>query len=226
MWSTPITGTCLFPDALVIGHQRCAELLDTRGRESFAIAKRSTPEMHEMYLMLPQLTFGGAGGSMTLTIGRKTLQFWHTPGHSADSIVCYAKEDNILFAADTVMPLPYFVDGNYDDFLASLSQLRQQPYESIVQGHGDVVLRGEVDGKLNEDINYLKRLRVAVDRQLEQAAQQRWDASTLERALATIDLESCGKSRVLLNGLGQQLHRRNVQVLVAQRRDIFQLTAE
>jgi cyclase len=202
------TGTCFFPEAQIIAHARCRELLDTRGRESLARAKANSAEMQGVELVLPNMVFDKGG--ITLHIGRKTLHLWHTPGHSSDGIMCHVKEDNVLFAADTLMPIPFFVDGSYDDFLTSLEHLRNGGFEHIVQGHGEIILRGEVEEKIESDITYLHQLRQRVDAAL-----------TKEQSLDAIDVEACGKSRILLNGTLPQLHRQNVYALAAQRRELI-----
>jgi glyoxylase-like metal-dependent hydrolase (beta-lactamase superfamily II) len=121
------------------------------------------------------------------------------------------KEDRVLFAADTLMPIPYFVDGSYDDFLESLNGLRNGNFENVIQGHGEVILRGEVEEKIETDVDYLQKLKKAVEEALM--------SSSPERALEAIDIESCGKSRILLNGTVEQLHRQNVLALASQRRE-------
>jgi glyoxylase-like metal-dependent hydrolase (beta-lactamase superfamily II) len=207
------TGTCFFKGARVVSHARCRALLDSRGRESLERAKSSSNEMRDVELVLPQIVFDN--GPLHLHVGNKTLDLWSTPGHSADSIVCLVKEDRILFAADTLMPLPYFVDGSYDDLLASLQSLRNNNFENIIQGHGEVVLRGEIEEKIETDIGYLITLRKAVDEALA--------SRSPDQALSAIDVESCGKSRVLLNGAVEQLHRNNVLTLASQRRELVEL---
>ena len=206
------TGTCFFKGARVISHALCRELLDTRGRSSLEKSKAAN-EMRDVELVLPDIVF--SGGAFTLHIGNKTFQFWSTPGHSIDSIVCHVKEDRVLFAADTLMPIPYFVDGNYDDFVISLMGLRNGNYENVIQGHGEIILRGEVEEKIQTDIDYLHKLRLAVDAALANPFP--------DVALEAIDIESCGKSRILLNGAIAQLHRQNVLTLAAQRRELVQL---
>lgn len=210
------TGTCFFPGAEVIAHARCRELLDTRGRESLERMKATSAEMGMVELVLPTLVFDD--GLFTLELGGKVLQMWHTPGHSPDSIVCLVKDERVLFAADTLMPLPHFVDGSYDSFIESLQGLRGGNYENVVQGHGEVILRGEIEEKIQNDLDYLRRLRRAVDVAL--AAPQR------ETALDAITLEQCGKNRVLLNGAGEQLHRQNVIALANQRRELAHLSQQ
>jgi cyclase len=200
------TGTCFFDNALVISHMLCRHLLDQRGRESLEQAKASSPEMREAEISLPQVTFENA---LELHLGEKTLRLWSTPGHSPDSIVCLVKEDRILLGGDTVLPVPHFVDGSYDDLIRSLEGLRGETYENVVQGHGEIILRGEIEDKLREDIAYLRAVRKAVDAALA--------SPTPERALEKIDIESCGKSRILLNGAAERLHRQNINALANQR---------
>ena len=204
------TGTCFFEDARVISHATCRALLDQRGRESLERAKASSEEMSQISLVLPDIVFDN--GSMSLYIGGKTLQLWHTPGHSPDSISCYVQEDHVLLAADTLMPIPFFVDGNIDDFVSSLQRLQGENYENVVQGHGEVILRGEVAEKIQSDLDYLDNLRQAVDAALA--------SESPDHKLEAIGIESCGKSRILLNGAVQDLHRQNVLALARQRRQL------
>lgn len=203
------TGTCFFDGAQVVAHAKCRDLLNKRGRESLERAKTNAPEMRDLELVLPTIVF--EGGELTLHVGGKTLEMRATPGHSPDGIICLVKEDQVLFGGDTLMPIPYFVDGDYDDFLTSLESLRGGTFEHIVQGHGEVILRGEIEEKIESDIAYLHKLRDAVDRA--------HTAKVPEQALASITIERCGKSRVLLNGMVEQLHRRNVAMLAEARRE-------
>lgn len=204
------TGTCFFPGVPVIAHTLCRDLLDTRGRDSLDRLRGSSSEMAAVELVLPNMVFDDR---LTLRLGDKTLHLWHTPGHSLDSIVCLVEEEQVLFAADTVMPLPYFVDGSYTAFLESLRGLRGGGFDTIVQGHGEVVLRGEVEAKLKSDIQYLEKLHQAVTKALANPPDR------IERALEAIKIESCGKSHVLLNGAVRQLHQQNVVALANAERE-------
>ncbi|MFQ3646942.1 MAG: MBL fold metallo-hydrolase [Anaerolineae bacterium] len=212
-------GTCFFEHAEVIAHQRCYELLDTRGRESLARMQQNSADMMRLSIVLPHRVFEDR---LTLHVGGKTLQLRHSPGHSDDSIVVYLEDEQVLFAADTVMPLPHFVDGSFEALTASLRGLQGRPYENIVQGHGDIVLRGEVESKLREDLNYLAKLDQAVMRAIETSPNE----AKLQKALDGIKVEACGKSSILLNGAAQQLHRSNVYALAAQRRRELEATQQ
>lgn len=193
------TGTCFFPEAQVIAHRRCRELLDTRGRESLKALQESSVEFEPVELILPDTVFEDQIG---LRVGDTTFTIWSSPGHSPDSIVCLVEEANVLFAADTVMPIPYFVDGDFRDLRRSLARLRRSTFENIVQGHGDIVLRGEGPVKLDGDIEYLDRL----DRAVAQAVE-----AGVDDLDSCISAEDCGISHVLLNGLVRQLHGQNLR---------------
>lgn len=195
-------GTCFFEGATVISHSRCRQLLDTIGRTSMEETRESAPEMADLRLVLPNITFTD---TLNLHFGDKTLKLKSTPGHTPDSIVCLVEEDQVLFAADTIMPVPYFIDGNYDELLASLEDISKQTYENIIQGYGEIILRGEIYEKINDDINYLVNLKQAVENALTD--------DEPKSALNRIDIESCGISRILLNGMVEQLHRQNVNHL-------------
>ena len=201
------TGTCFFPGALVVSHRLCREMLDSRGRESLRQMKANAGEFDPVELILPQITFDD---EMALDIGGTIFKLRASPGHSQDSIVCLLEEEEVLFAADSVMPIPYFVDGSFADFIESLTRLRERDYENIVQGHGEIILRGEVPEKISSDLEYLRRLdeavKVALDKGQEDIENQ-------------VSLRRCGKSHVLLNGIVQQLHQQNIRALVDRYRD-------
>ena len=63
-----------------------------------------------------------------------------------------------MIASDTVMPVPYIVGGDLDDLIASLAAIKQKNLENLVQGHGEVLLRGEIEETLDANINYLKTI--------------------------------------------------------------------
>jgi cyclase len=208
------TGTCFFPDAQVISHRLCRELLDTRGRESLKKMQATSPEFELVELELPNIVFDD---EITLTVGNTTFLLWSSPGHSPDSIACLVQDANVLFAADTVMPVPYFVDGDFVDFTKSLERLQNRPFENIIQGHGEVVLRGEVIEKIESDLAYLKILESIVEKAL---------SDNIDNIEDHIPIEDCGKSHILLNGAVRQLHRQNVITLTNQLKERALLQAE
>ena len=199
-------GNCLFTGATVVGHTLAREWLDTRGRVSLENARRQSTTYRQIRIILPHIAF--SEGSISLRVGKKTLSLWPLPGHSADNLGILVEEDRVLFAGDVFMPLPYIVDGNIDDMLASLKKIGKMGLENVVQGHGDIVLRGEIDGALKENLSYLSAIRKAVRK----AARRKYPLDILEE----ITVEECGKSRVLIGGLAEELHNRNLRSLYEQ----------
>jgi cyclase len=193
-------GAYLFRDAEVISHALCRDWIVEHGQAGLEAARAQTSDLAEVQIRAPDVVF--EGGEMTLRLGNKTLQLLHSPGHTVDSIVVHVKEDRILFAADTVMPVPYIVDGDLKAFVESLRMLRSLSLENIVQGHGEVILRGEINETLDSSIRYLEAIQSRVTKAI--AAQKP------REAMREISIESCGKSRISLNGLVQQLHAANL----------------
>src|SRR5919106_3023491 len=199
-------GNCFFPGATVIAHARCRELLEERGVPSLEAAKKQNPALRQVKIVLPQMAF--SEGELTLRVGKKNLIISLALGHSKDGIAVLVEEDRILFAGDAFMPLPYIVDGDVDESIATIKSMARMGLENIVQGHGDVILRGEIDAAVRENLNYLSTIKRAV-----KAASRRKNADEL---LDNITIEDCGKSRVYLGGLAQQLHQRNLHALLQQ----------
>jgi glyoxylase-like metal-dependent hydrolase (beta-lactamase superfamily II) len=196
-------GNSLFPGAHIIGHQLCRERLDTQGRAGLAKARQSSPDLSKVDIALPNLLFNE--GSMLMHLGKKTAQLLPTPGHSPDSLSVLLKEDRILFAGDMMMPLPHFVDGDFDDLNRSLQTIPPLGLENVIQGHGEVILRGEIDDAVRSNLRYLEALRKKVE-QLVKRGKPR-------ESVREIEIETCGKSRIPLNGLVLQLHAANCVAL-------------
>ena len=144
-------------------------------------------------------------GELTLRVGKKNLIITQSFGHSADGISVLVEEDRVLFAGDAFMPLPYIVDGDVDDMLASIKKIGRMGLENIIQGHGDIILRGEIDAAVRENMAYLTNIKKAV-----KSAGKR---KNVEEYLQTINIEDAGKSRVHLGGLAETLHERNLRAL-------------
>lgn len=196
-------GTSFFKGAQVVAHRKCRDLLNTVGRKGLIEAKAENPALEKVEIVLPDVIF--ERGQIDLHLGKKTLALTHSPGHSPDSITVLVKEDRILFAGDTVMPLPHFVDGDIDDLIKSLQTIPLLGLENIVQGHGELILRGEIDEAIRSNLKYLDLLRKKVARTV--------GKTRAREMLEQIDIESCGKSRIPLGGLVAKLHQRNVLAL-------------
>lgn len=199
-------GNCFFPGALVISSAMCRDLLESRGIPALENAKKQTANQglfNNSSIVLPQLTF--SRGELGLKVGKKTLTLMALPGHSPDGIGVLIEEDRVLFSGDVLMPVPYVVDGDIDQMMESYRKIAEMGLENIVQGHGDIVLRGEIEGAIEDNIAYINE----VQKTVRKASRRKYPLDLLEE----VDVESLGKSRVLLSGLAEELHQRNLRAV-------------
>ena len=197
-------GNCFFPGATIIAHEHCRELLAEQGIPSLESVSKQNAALRQVKIVLPHMTF--SQGSMTLRVGKKHLTLMTTLGHSEDGISVLVEEDRVLFAGDAFMPVPYIVDGNVGDIVASIERIGHMGLENIVQGHGDIILRGEIEGSIKENLDYIAAIKKAV----RIAARRKAPLEYLEG----VSIEDCGKSRVYLGGLAVELHERNLRALL------------
>jgi cyclase len=199
-------GNYLFSGAKVIGHTLCHQFLSEKGVPGLERAQEDNPSLRSVRIVLPHLTFDK--GEITINVGKKNLRIFPLPGHTADSIAVLVEEDRVLFTGDTLMALPYIVDGDLEVSIESMKAITKLGLENVVQGHGDIILRGEVDQVVEEDIHYLNEIKKAVKK----ASRRKYPLDLLEE----VDVEECGKSRVLLGGLAPDLHFNNLKTLYFQ----------
>ena len=202
-------GSCFFPGATVIAHARCRDLLAERGLPSLEVARKQNAAFRQVKIVLPHLTF--ESGQVNLRVGKKNLILMPAAGHSEDGISVLVEEDRVLFAGDAFMPLPYIVDGDLEEIASSIKKIGRMGLENIVQGHGDIILRGEIDAAVKENLVYLANIKKFA----RAAARRKVPSNPLEGA----GLEDSGKSRVYLGGLAEALHRRNMRELVNRARE-------
>ncbi len=195
-----VYGNYLFEEADIVASEKCRELLRKTGEKNLAEARQQTPELEEVIIRLPNLTFPD---KMTLHLGDRVLRLMALPGHTLDGIGVYLEGDKILFAGDTVMPIPYFFWGDRLLLQETLRSMREMHLENIVQGHGEVLLKGEINETLDNALTYL-------DCVAEKVKAKMASRMSKERLVNDIPLESCGYSGIELDGLVKQLHRSNL----------------
>lgn len=200
-----VYGTYLFRGATVISHRSCRELLLKWGERRLAEAKQQTSALQEVILRLPDVVFDQ---EMHLHVGTRTLRLCHLPGHTGDSIGVMIEGDRILFSGDAVMPVPYIPWGNREQLSSSLAAIQAMKPEMIVQGHGEILLRGEIAETVESSIQYLDNIEIRVEEIVKRGGS--------EAELRKIDIEACGRSRIPLDGLVSQLHQANLKALFQQ----------
>ena len=199
-----VYGSCFFPDAELIAHEQCRQFLIDYGYKSLEDAKEPTPELRSVEIRLPKLIFSEG---MVIRLGDKTVHLIHSPGPSPELCAVHVREDKVLFASDLMMPVPLIANPLADPeaFKRSLLNLHDYNLECIVQGHGDILLRGEVSSSIDASVKYLNDIQVLVDNLIAEGA--------TKHDLLEYDVERFDRSRIPLGGLVQQFHSNNLLYL-------------
>jgi cyclase len=195
-----VYGNYLFDEADIIASEKCREIMRKTGEKNLAEAKAQTPELAEVTLRLPNITYPE---KMTLHLGDRIIRLMPLVGHTPDGIGVFIDGDKILFAGDAVMPLPYIFWGDRVVLQETLKMIKDMNLENIVQGHGEVLLKGEINETLDQGVAYLDMIYDKVKSKLT-------TRTSKERLVNDITLESCGYSPIALDGLVKQLHRSNL----------------
>ncbi|GAP61595.1 hypothetical protein ARMA_0018 [Ardenticatena maritima] len=212
-----VNGTYLYPEAHVIAHRRCREFLLTFGQEALNAAKAENPALEEVELVIPNIVFDH---ELALRLGNHLLYLLHLPGHTPDNIGVIIEGNRVLIAGDAVLPVPYFTWdpnvprnawGDWQTLYHTLQRIREMNLEAIVQGHGDVLLRGEIPYILQDQMQYLDCLH--------EKAQALLDVEDVRAAITDSIPEDCAFdteerkssiSSIPLDGLVRYMHQANL----------------
>jgi glyoxylase-like metal-dependent hydrolase (beta-lactamase superfamily II) len=98
--------------------------------------------------------------NLELDLGGLQVQILLTPGHTPTNISVYAPSEGVLFSGDCMVNdyLPNLTTGSKNDWVRwqnSLHQIKELHPSFIVPGHGEVILKAEIDRKLAWLINLL-----------------------------------------------------------------------
>ncbi len=196
-------GSCLFPHAQIVSHAKCRELLDNSGRTGLKAAQSYDSTLNDVDIVLPNIVFDG--DEMCVQLGEKTVRLISMPGHSLDLIGVYVTNNRVLFASDNMMPVPTLFDGDYAALVKSLNMIMALKPDSVIQGHGEAILRGKIGSAIESNLSYLEKIKQEVERVV--------DRGETAVSLENISIESCGKSPIPLNGLVVDLHQANLYKL-------------
>ena len=196
-----VYGSCFFPQAELVAHELCRKMLRDYGVKGLEEAKEHTPELRAVQIRLPKIVFNEG---MIIRLGNKTIHLIHSPGPSPECCAVHVREDKVLFASDLMMPAPLIATplSDIQAFRRSLVNLHDYNLECIVQGHGDILLRGEVTTSIDSSVQYLDDIQSLVDRLIAEGA--------TKHDLLQYDIEQFGRSRIPLGGLVQQFHANNL----------------
>ncbi len=146
-------GNFVFPEALVIGHERTRTEMLSAGLHLTGL----WPDVcwGDIDLVPPALTFTDR---LTLHVGDVRAELLHLgPAHTSNDTVVWLPEQRVLFAGDLVMngATPFVPMGSVSGSLAALAALRELDPRTIVPGHGAV----SGPGLLDDAEQYLRYVR-------------------------------------------------------------------
>jgi glyoxylase-like metal-dependent hydrolase (beta-lactamase superfamily II) len=196
-----VYGLFAFPDDLnVLGHKLCRDMLLEIGDGSLEEARKSDPVFSQVHIRPPTITFDT--GELILGAGKQTFRLMSLPGHTPDNIGVFLEDEELLIAGDAVMAIPIIADGDWAQAIDTMKYIKNLAPDTLVQGHGEVILRGEVQVMLDKYIHYLECVHEQATKALEQGFDRKdiWD----------IPLEACGLERVPLGIASHRLHIANI----------------
>ena len=197
-------GSFLFPDAELLAHRETRSYLASSGARNLRNAKKNSPELNDAKVRLPRVVFDD---SLVLRLDSKSVHVIHAPGPVNDTCMVYVPKEKVLFASDLMMHIPLITHQRCDieAYKQSLRRMHDFNLEVIVQGHGEILLRGEVTSSIDKAINYLNDVDQMVDEVLA-------GGGKVEDAFAN-GPEKFGISTLPMNGLISNFHRQNVHHL-------------
>lgn len=80
-------------------------------------------------------------GDLRLTVGDRTFELIHTPGHTPGQTAVFVPEERVVFSGDTIFSecQTWLMGSNVTQWLAALDRLAQLDVDWVVPGHGPVV---------------------------------------------------------------------------------------
>lgn len=137
-----VWGNCAFPESIIIGQELCRQRLSEIGR--YELVELAGYHQGSVELVLPNLTF-----SDKMAFAAEQVEFWHAPGHTSDSAVCFDKKDAVLFVGDLVEhPIPYLDCDDLALYITTLGQLKHWPAKVMVSAHSGIITRELIDNNI------------------------------------------------------------------------------
>ncbi|MFI0982621.1 MBL fold metallo-hydrolase [Streptomyces sp. NPDC021093] len=148
-------GNHLFPEALVVGHERTRTEMIAAGLHLTGLWP--DVEWGRIEVRPPSLTYRD---SLTLHLGALRAELQHIgPAHTSNDTVVWLPDERVLFTGDLVMKgvTPFCLMGSVNGSLAALEQLRAYGATTVVPGHGPLC-GPEVFDEVEEYLRFVQRL--------------------------------------------------------------------
>lgn len=151
----------------IIAHRATRDLINERGEQDFKVEAKRFPRLFYDIDSIPGLTCPDIifDGTLSLDLGDREVQLhWLGRGHTEGDTVVWVPSQKVLFAGDLVESntAPSCGEAYIQDWLKTLSAVRNFHAETLVPGRGPVVEGVGVKSAIDDTQRYLTLLRDTV----------------------------------------------------------------
>ena len=131
---------------------------DPEGRDIWPDEKDYFANMNK-----PMLTFDG---NITIRLGDKTFEIFHTPGHTPGQLAVFVPEDGVACVGDTIFHgcQTWLYTSDIDSWIKSLDFLKTLDIQFIIPGHGEVCSKKEIDVQKAFLLEWITSVQVAISK--------------------------------------------------------------
>lgn len=148
-------GNYLFPDATIISHVSCREVMVANGITDYRAAFPGV-EWGDLKFRAPDLTFEG---ETTIHLDELTVDLFDLGfvAHTEGDILAWIAESGVLFTGDLIFHggTPFALFGSIQGTLDALQVIAAKEAEVIVPGHGPAFSGSSIKKVLHDQSNYL-----------------------------------------------------------------------
>lgn len=142
-----IWGNQLFDNSTIIAHELCVKELEMTGEED--LKQFEAHKKGDVKLVIPNTEF-----KEKMVFSDDGVEFYHTPGHTADSSSCYDSVDKVLIVGDNLeSPFPHLRILNIQEYTNSLREYLTRDVKIIVSGHDEIMYDNRL---LKANLDYLE----------------------------------------------------------------------
>ncbi|MHC1708402.1 MAG: MBL fold metallo-hydrolase [Bacteroidales bacterium] len=144
-----IWGNCCFPEETILAHELCRSLADKHW--DFQVRQNHQFQLGKVAKHLPTHLIRDHWSNL-----HDSVEIFHSPGHTPDSISFLDKKDGVLFVGDNVeYPLPYVESPDLDQYILTLRNYLDMDYRFMVSSHSEFT----DDDLILSNISYLEKLK-------------------------------------------------------------------
>lgn len=140
-------GNCHFKSSLILSHKQCRDNIVTE--EAKTLLELREHQQGKVEILPPNIVF-----AKRMWFPDEEVEFFHTPGHTADSASCLDHYDHVLFAADNIeRPFPYLYEADLKSYIKTLERYLNSEIKVIIPGHGALCFDTTL---VQENLDYLR----------------------------------------------------------------------